>query len=51
MKNEERNINILYMTEEQINLELIRIVKYINGMQFNAIVIDKDNMKFVIILN
>ena len=51
MENEERNINILYMTEKQINLEFIRMVKYIDGTRFPAIVITKDKMEFVIILN
>jgi len=51
MRDREKNINVLYMTEKQINLELNRMVKYLDGMGFNALVINKDNMKFVIILN
>jgi len=51
MENMTRNINILYMTEKQISIELNLMAKYINRMGFQAIVIEKDNMNFVIVLN
>jgi len=51
METRNGNINILYMTEKEIKTELNMMAKYINGMQFNAIVIKKDNMQFIIVLN
>ena len=51
MKIEMGNINIYYMTPEQIKIEFRRMAKYIDGGLFMAMVVTKDNMKFIIVLN
>lgn len=45
------NINIYYMTEKQLKKEITTLARYIDGLYYKAIIVKKDNIRFIVVLN
>jgi hypothetical protein len=48
---EMENINIYYMTEKQLKKEITTLARYIDGLYYKAIIVKKDNIRFIVVLN